>query len=211
MAEPLDAVLAIHNAFRLDMTRIDKAALDLARNKTEQITTVQRYRFLNEILLWHAQGEELAIFPAVDTVAPLISEPYERDHRGLDSLFDILSAAVSKNDIIVTSRTTAALKFHLDIHLEKEDRHLYRIMRERVPLPEQGKAVGLMSSTVPQNRFPEVVAWLYPLLDLNDRENMTLIWQSVMPGPVFDNVKLLIKKAVGNDWIDLTQRIPSLT
>jgi hypothetical protein len=39
---------------------------------------------------------------------------------------------------------------------------------------------------------------------------MTLIWQMVMPPPVFSNVRQLIQKAVGSDWVELTRRIPSL-
>jgi hypothetical protein len=32
MAEPLDAIKAFHNAFRLDMTRIDATALESTRS-----------------------------------------------------------------------------------------------------------------------------------------------------------------------------------
>src|SRR5512133_2777464 len=163
MTGPLDAVTAIHNAFRRDMTGIDAAALDLARGKPDLAPTVERFRFFNEVLVWHAHGEELAIFPALEGVAPLVAEAYERDHRGLDSAFDALSAAVSATDALETARATAAFKFHLGMHLGKEDAHLYRLIRERVPMPEQGKAVGLMASTVPQDRFPELIAWLFPL------------------------------------------------
>jgi len=45
---------------------------------------------------------------------------------------------------------------HLDIHLAKEDAHFYRLVRERVSLPDQGKAVGVMAGTVPQERFPDL-------------------------------------------------------
>jgi len=210
MAEPLDAIKAIHNAFRVDMTRIDAAAHEAARKNKGLTNTIERFRFFNEVLVWHAHGEELAIFPVVESVAPLVAEAYERDHRGLDSAFDALNAAVSAHDTLGTARATAAFKFHLDIHLGKEDAHLYRIVRERVPMPEQGKSVGIMSSTVPQDRFPEVVEWMYPLLDLNDRENMTRIWQMVMPPAAFDQAKLLIHKAIGDDWTELTRRIPTL-
>jgi len=210
MAEPLDAITAIHNAFRRDMERIDAAALDSARGKPGLTPAVERFRFFNEILVWHANGEELAIFPAIESVAPSVAEAYERDHRGLDAAFDALSAAVSVNDALETARATAAFKFHLDIHLLKEDELLYPLMRERVPAPDQGKAVGIMSSTVPQDRFPEVVRWMFPLMDHDDRENMTRIWQMVMPAPAFNNVKQLIQEAIGNDWIELTRRIPEL-
>jgi len=210
MAEPLDAVMAFHNAFRSDMTQIDVAALDLARGKKDLKATVERFRFFNEVLVWHAHGEELAVFPAVEAVAPLVAEAYERDHRGLDAAFDVLNAAVSANDVLAMARATAAFKFHLDLHLGKEDAHLYRLVKERVSMSDQGKAVGIMANQVPQERFPELVGWLYPLLDNTDRENMTRIWQMVMPLPVFDQAKQLIQKAIGHEWTELIRRIPSL-
>jgi hemerythrin-like domain-containing protein len=214
MAEPVDAIRALHNAFRNDMEHIDAAALASARGTEGLATTVERFRLFNEVLVWHAHGEELAIFPVLEDVAPLVAEAYVKDHRGLDSAFDELSKSYAARDPLTTARATAAFRFHLNIHLGKEDTHLYthlyRIFTERVALPEQGKAVGIMSSTVPQERFPEVVAWMFPLMGHDDRENMTRIWQMVMPAPAFAGAKELIKKAVGSDWAELTQRIPTL-
>ena len=211
MTGPLDAVLAIHNAFRRDMSGIDAAALQAARGSAGLAPKIERFRFFNEVLVWHAHGEELAIFPALELVAPAVAEAYVMDHRGLDAAFDALNAAVSAGDGLETARASAAFKFHLDIHLDKEDAHLYRLMRERVSLADQGKALGVMSSTVPQERFPEVVAWMFPLMDASDRENMTRIWQMVLPAPVFAGVKSLIQQAVGGQgWAELVRRIPTL-
>jgi hypothetical protein len=67
-----------------------------------------------------------------------------------------------------------------------------------------------MAQKIPQERFPEVVAWLYPLMGDTDRENMTRIWQIALPKPVFGMVITLIKKVVGDDWAELTRRIPEL-
>jgi len=207
MTEPLDAVMAIHNAFRRDLQAIDAAALDSARGTAGRAATVERFRFFNEVLVWHAHGEELAIFPALEGVAPSVAEAYVRDHRGLDAAFDALSNAVSARDALMTARATAVFKFHLDLHLDKEDAHVYRLIRERLPMPEQGKAVGVMASTVPQDRFPELIAWMFPLLSDDDRENMTRIWQMVMPAPAFAGVKPLIQKAVGDGWAELSRRL----
>jgi hemerythrin-like domain-containing protein len=210
MAGPIDAVMAIHNAFRRDMADIDAAALDAARGKPGLEATVERFRFFNEVLEWHAHGEEIAVFTALEEVAPSVAEAYEKDHRGLDAAFDALSNAVSARDALETARATAAFTFHLDIHLYKEDTHLYRIIRERVSLPDQAKAVGIMANEVPQNRFPELVAWMYPLLGDDDRENMTRIWQAVMPGEAFAGATQLVRQAIGDDWSELTRRIPEL-
>jgi len=192
------------------MEHIDAAALDAVRGKEGLGATVERFRFFNEVLVWHAHGEELAVFPVLENVAPLVAEAYVKDHRGLDAAFDELNRSYSSGDPLQTARATAAFRFHLNMHLGKEDTHLYRIFKERVSLPEQGKAIGIMASKVPQERFSELVAWLFPLVGLDDRETMVHIYQMMMPEPVFASTKELIKKAIGSDWAELTQRIPTL-
>ena len=169
MVGPIDGVLAIHNAFRADMAAIDAAALAAARGTPGLEATVERFRFFNEILSYHAHGEEEAVFPMLEEVAPLVAEAYAMDHRRLDDAFETLSNAVSARDALQTARATAAFKFHLDSHLDKEDAHLYRIIRERVSVADQTKAVGVMSSNLPGDRVPEFTAWIYPLLGDDDR------------------------------------------
>jgi hypothetical protein len=214
MTGPIDAVTAVHNAFRHDMADIDAAALELARGNERDpaplAATVARFRFFNEVLDFHAHGEELAIFPAVEEVAPLVSEAYEKDHRGLDAAFLALDEAVTAGDALATARATAAFKFHLDIHLHKEDTHLYRIVKERISGPDQGKAVGIMAGAMPQDLFPEFVAWLFPLIGDDDRENMLRIQQMVLPAEAFAGLTQLVHKTIGDDWAGLTQRMPDL-
>jgi hypothetical protein len=210
MVGPIDAVVAIHNAFRADITGIDSAALAAARGKPGLSANIERFRFFNEVLAWHAHGEELAIFPALEDVAPLVAEAYEKDHRGLDRAFDALSNAVSVRDAVETARATAAFKFHLDLHLDKEETHLYRIIQERVSVPDQGKAVGVMAGTIPPDRSPEFIAWMFPLLGDQDRENMTRVWKMVMPAEVFAGAIQLVHQAVGAGWAELNRRIPEL-
>jgi hypothetical protein len=210
MVQPVDAIRVFHHAFRNDLERIDTAAYDSARGKAGLDATIGRYRFFNEVLVWHASGEEAAIFPAIESVAPLVAEAYEKDHRGLDSAFDELNTSYAAHDPLKIARATAAFRFHMNIHLYKEDTHLYRIFREKIPLPEQGKAVSIMAGKIPQERFADLVAWLFPLIGNDDREDMTRIWQMVLPAPAFAGVKQLIRKAIPGDWPELVRRIPSL-
>ena len=210
MTGPIDAVVAIHNAFRHDIELIDAAALESARGKPGLEATIERFRFFNEVLEWHAHGEDAVIFPLLESVAPSVYESYEQDHRALDVAFDVLNEAVSLRDPLETARATKAFKFHLDLHLDKEDAHMYRLIRERVSLPEQGQAVGLMASHAPQDRFPEVVAWMLPLIGTDDRVNMARSWQMGMPPEGFAMAAKLIEQAVGDDWPELARHIPEL-
>ena len=172
--------------------------------------TVQRFRFFNEILALHAHGEELGIFPALEAVAPLVAEAYEMEHRGLDRAFDTLRDAVSARDELETARATAAFKFHLDVHLAKEDAHLYRIIRERVLVPDQANAVGVMVSVLPPDRHPEFIAWMFPLLGDDDRETMIRILQMGMPSDIFGGTIRLVRETIADSWGEMVRRIPDL-
>jgi len=210
MAVPLDAIRAFHNAFRKDMAAMDAAAHSAARGLGNLDLVSRRYTFFNEMLAWHATGEEEYVFPALESVAPLVAEAYERDHRGLDSLSESLTKAAIASDTLAIVRATAAFDFYLRMHLSKEEAHLYRIFNEKIPLPNQGAIIGHMANKIPKSRYPEVVAWLYPLIGPNDRENMTRIWQQVLPKPEFAATTKVIQAAIGNDWLDLANRIPEL-
>lgn len=210
MPVPLDAIRAIHNAFRNDMAAMDKAANSAAHGSGDPDLVLDRYRLFNEILVWHASGEEKFVFPAMEKLVPLAWQPYEQDHRGLDSLFERLYTAINSNDWIEVARNTAAFKFHLDIHLQKEDSHLYRIYNEKVPLPEQAVTIGSMAHEVPQQRYGEFATWLMTSTGFDDRENMARIWQQALPAPAFAAMAGLIRAAVGDDWVKLTERVPEL-
>jgi Hemerythrin HHE cation binding domain len=210
MAGPIDAITAIHNAFRKDIEGIDAVALGAARGTAGLESALERYRYFNEILVVHAHGEEIAVFPVLEEVAPLVAEAYVKDHHGLDEAYDALDAAVAAGDPLEAARAAAAFKFHLDIHLYKEDTHLYRIFQERVAVPDQGKAVSTMAAEIPPERQPAFIAWLFPLIGNDDRENMLRIQQMVLPPEVFAGVSQLVRQAIGDDWSEMTRRIPEL-
>jgi iron-sulfur cluster repair protein YtfE (RIC family) len=210
MPVPLDAIRAIHNAFRTDIAAMDKAANSAAHESGNLDLVLKRYKLFDEVLVWHAVGEEKFVFPAVEKAAPLVSQSYEQDHRGLDSLSERLDKAINSNDLVEVARTTAAFKFHLDIHLLKEDTHLYRVFNDKVPLPEQGATIGNMAREVPQERYGEFATWLITFTGLDDREKMTRIWQQAMPPPAFAAVAGLIQAASGDDWAKLIERVPEL-
>jgi hypothetical protein len=210
MATPIDAITAIHNAFRKDMQGIDAAALAAARGEQGHEPGLERFRYCNQVLVTHAHGEEIAVFPVLETVAPLVAEAYEKDHRALDEAFDALNEAVAAGDALATARAAATFKYFLDVHLYKEDTHLYRVFRERVPVPDQGKAVGIMAAEIPPERQPAFIAWLFPLIGDDDRENMLRIFQMVLPPEAFTGVSGIARQAVGDDWAELRRRMPEL-
>jgi hypothetical protein len=210
LSRPIDIVRSFHNAFRRDVLQIDDSVLRTVRANGDLEPIFDRLHTLSEILDYHARGEEAAVFPAVDNLTPLVAKAYLMDHRELDTMTSGLEAMRKTPDPLATSRATAVLASFLRIHLDKEDAHLYAILRERTTDDEQTAIGRLMSQKVPPDKFPTMVQWLFPLLDIEDRVLTTKGWMTLMPPQVFANVKPLIKKAVAENWVELSQRIPEL-
>ena len=210
LSGPIDIVLAIHNAFRRDIFQIDDLVFKIARNGGDLPTVLDRLHIMSEILDYHARGEEAAVFPAVDNVAPLVAKAYLMDHRELDIMVSGLEAMRQTPDSLSTARATAVLHSHLRIHLNKEDAHLYQILRDRTTESEQAVIGGLMSRKVPPDRFPTMIQWLFPLLELHDQIVVTKGWMTLMPPQVFANIKTSIEKATAQNWTELTKQIPEL-
>ncbi len=210
MSGPIDIVRSLHNAFCRDIFQIDDVAFKIARGGGDQAVVLDRLTLMGEVLDYHARGEEAAVFPAVDKVAPLVAKAYLMDHRELDVMVSGLEAMRKAPDPLTMARATAVLSSHLRIHLDKEDAHLYQILRERTTEAEQASIVGLMSRQVPPNRFPTLIQWLFPLLSPEDQYVTTKGWMTLMPPPVFATVKSLIKQSVPQNWAELAKQIPGL-
>ena len=193
------------------MFQIDTSALNIAREGGDMALIFNRLQIIGEILDYHARGEEAAVFPAVDNIAPLVAKAYIMDHRELDNMFHGLEDIRKAPDPLTTARATAVLSSHLRIHLNKEDVHLYPILRERTTDDEQVSIGKIMAGKTPPDRSSVQVQWLFPLLDLGDQVTVTRLWLSLMPPQAFALLKPLIKKSVAANWAMLTQQIPELS
>jgi iron-sulfur cluster repair protein YtfE (RIC family) len=207
---PIDIIRCFHNAFRRDVSEIDASVIEIAHSGADLEPVFNRLKILGEILDYHARGEEIAVFPAIDKLAPLVSNAYLIDHRELDLMVNGLETIHKTPDLMTTARATAVLQSQLRIHLDKEDVHLYPILRERTTDEEQITIAQVMSSKIPPDQFPVLTHWLFPLLDLNDQVIVTRGWMSVMPSPVFSKAKVLIKKNVAENWAKISEQIPKL-
>ena len=210
-ASPLDLITVAHKAFRRDLANIDAAALGAARDDHDVTAAIDRIGFFSEMLSWHAHGEDAGIFPTLEPVAPSVTAAYEIDHRGLDLAADGLARAVDARDALAIARATAAFKFHLDMHLYKEDVHLYVLFAQRLSQAEQAEAVGVFTKALPRDRFGDFVAWRFPLVDSEDQARVIRVWSAAMPPPVFASSVGLVRHAIGDDYDELARRLPDLS
>ena len=210
MVTPLDVITSVHQALRNDMRAIDDAAYKAAAGEGNLSPVVERLRFFSEILKWHGDGEDELVFPAMERVAPLVAKAYFLEHRELDTMTEALAKIEAASDALIAARATAELTAVLRIHLDKEDVHLFPILRERTSWEEQSSIVGGMAKLVPPERMPEFIRWFFTLVGHDDREMWTRVVVGLMPEQVFAGIKSLIRDTITDDWAELTRRIPEL-
>jgi hypothetical protein len=205
--DPLDLILVAHEAFRRDLTSIDRAARAAAHGDHDLDAVIDRHQFFGEMLAWHAHGEDTGIFPVLAPAAPHIVAAYELDHRGLDVVTDGLAAAVASGDAIDITRATAACKYHLDMHLYKEDIDLYPTFVEVLAPDARAAAVQVFTDALPVDRFGDFVRWLFPLVDVVDQERVIRVWHSAMPASMFRDCLHLVEDALGDRYAALSARL----
>ena len=137
MVTPLDVIPSFHQALRNSMREIDDAAHKAAAEDGNLAPAVEQLRFFSETLKWHAEGEDELVFPAMDRVAPLVAQAYLHDHHEFDTMTEDLAKITAASDAFVAARETAAFTSVLRIRLDKEDTHLYPILRERTSEEKQ--------------------------------------------------------------------------
>jgi iron-sulfur cluster repair protein YtfE (RIC family) len=203
-------VHGFHNAFRKDINRIDSEILRIGHSGGDITPLFDRLQTFSELLDYHARGEEAAVFPAFDKLTPSVVQTYFLDHRELDNMTDGLEQIRKSPDFTAVTRATAVLQSHLRIHLDKEDAYIYPVLGQRLTDEEQAAMTNTMASKVPPEKFPIVIQWLFPLLNLEDQVLVARAWSSLMPSQVFAGVKHLIEGATGENWVLLTRRVPEL-
>ncbi len=207
MHDPLDAIDAIHSAFRRHLQQIDEEAYGIAANGGNLDSTIDRLRLTSEMLLYHADGEEKFVFTAIAKVAPHLSELYTLDHRELDMMTEGLLKIESARTPLDAARATAVLRNHMRIHLDKEDTYLHPLLRAHASPAEQAPIVGGMAGGVPPERVPAFIDWLFPIIDVVDSVKMADVWKQLMPEPVFASLAPLVEKATGDDWAEIARQI----
>jgi iron-sulfur cluster repair protein YtfE (RIC family) len=210
LSRPIDVIRCFHTAFRRDIFQIDDIVNRTALEGGDFTPVLDKLHTMNELLDYHARGEEAAVFPAMDKLVPQLATPYLMDHRELDSMVDGLEAIRKNPEPLTVARATAVLGSFLRIHLNKEDAHLYLILKERTTDDEQVAIGKSMTRSVPPEKFPTMIQWLLPLLDFEDQVFVAKGWVKVMPPQVLSGIRPLIEKAVAGNWAKLTALVPEL-
>ena len=202
------------------MARIDAAALACGpgRSRASSPRPGAASTFMDQVLDWHAEGEEEAVFTALEGIAPRLAWTYDRDHRGLDAAF----AEFTRPHVAArpgADRRGAIRRLRLPPRNTSapgagEDAQVSPGASSAALSPEPSRATSSarLSGRVPRDRFPEVVAWLFPLVGARRPRDHGRASTSARSPPRSSPACMgLVRGAIGGDeYAALAAAVPGL-
>ena len=219
MPGPIAGVRFIHVALEREAAAIEEQAVALHDAHGARALD-DRVAFFERVNAYHTQGEELAIFPRLQEIAPHQAEPYLIDHEDERALFAeirTLLAHLASAPMLDAkaharvARQTAALHDALALHIRKENELLVPLLDMAFPVGEQAAIVGKVIAAFPPAEMPLVLPWLVGWLSPADRESYMREMTRVAPPPVVAMAAgWLAAKLPADAWEDLKRRLPEL-
>lgn len=219
MPGPATGVRFIHFAMEREAAALEDAAGRLANGAMAR-TLAERLAFFESVNELHTEGEEVAIFPALEERLKHHVGPYLLDHieerarfREIHGLLDRLAASDAP-DLEVKARLvrqTASLRDGLALHIRKENEILVPLVESLFSPAEQAAMVGKAIAHFPPDQMQFIMPWLVSWLDPPDREAYLRDLITVMPPAVLATATGWLKRGLAPDaWADLKARLPQL-
>jgi len=142
--------------------------------------------------------------------APFVAEAYERDHRGLDTAFDTPAMLQFHQMMFWLRHVLQQPSNSISIFTWKRKTRICTALWGNACLSRPGKSSRYHGKPNATRTLSGTCCLVISFVEPQWRENMTRIWQMVMPPPAFDQAKHLIQKAIGDDWAELMRRISPL-
>ena len=223
MATPMQGVLYIHNAILVETARLENAAEEL--NWEDQVQAgdlAGKFEFLHEVLRLHEDGEDEAIFPALEERFSHVAAAYSFDHnnhskmyQGIRETLTTLKTGVGRGDgpklVRELRRKALALDALMSSHVGKENELIVPIFDEHFSIEEQGAILGKAMEHVTPDLMMKVLPWMYMAQSPDDKVGMMQEFQQMFPPEMFKGMTMMLSQAVpAADWQETVRRMPEL-
>jgi hemerythrin-like domain-containing protein len=171
MPGPIDSLRFAHTAIERELIDLDRV-VTAAASPAQAAEVADRFAFLEKFCDGHTRGEELGLFPELDTKLPKFSATYLFDHGDERTAFARIHEGLARckaGDAAALAPLRAEvtkLADHVVRHIRKENELVIPLVHELFSVPEQASIVQRVVSVftppdlVAGGAF--IIAWLDP-------------------------------------------------
>ena len=221
MESPITSIKFIHKAIRTECGSLEQAVeMFDAEGDARAVDLARRFAFLSDMVKTHEDGEEDALFPAMDSRIYPISAPYLLDHR-VDQLhmqeigqsFERLATtadATGRADVMrALWRQAIAINSAMTLHIRKEEEILVPLVEKNFSVDEQKAIVSQAISHFTPEQMQVGLPWIIKALEPQEQEGYLRMMMEEMPPPVFRAATQWIAAGVSAaQWAEIVRRLP---
>jgi hemerythrin-like domain-containing protein len=219
---PIKGARFIHRAILNEALEFRDTALSLDIDD-ENGASVLRGRFaaFERVLKTHEDNEDIALFPALQSKYPFITDAYEFDHHrrgehasGLEqTLRELGSARGNRRRELVRLLSEQTVEFNafMVLHIDKEDELLFPAYDEMFSVEEQEQHGQAAQGQIPPDMMAAARIWTFQRIDAEYREGFLRLMIGEMPPSEFRGLAGGLARSVpDSDWQEMLRRIPDL-
>lgn len=206
-----------HKAIRTELASLVDLAEKLDVN-SDFNELEERVKSLNEMVEFHAKGEEDFVYPACDELRNDISKAYLWDHdvdkkyfQGINECISKIKESKNQSDFDDLKSNLFGLKVILTAHADKEDDLIVPMIDAEVPPPQQGEMLAKINEHMPQDRMVPMFKWLLDRISTEDIADYMGIIKQGAPPEQFNGITSIVKGVLsGDQWNELLKLMPGL-
>ena len=195
----VDIYLDIHKGIRADLFAVTGRAgsLDPA-DAAGRARLGEAVRSSVELLVSHAEHEDVHIDPVLEGHRPDLNERIRADHLALDArLFDRVALAAENVDAPAAEQAGRGHRRYLDLAAFTGTYLAHQDLEERVVMPALAEAVGVEAllginaaivGSIPPEEMATSLALMLPAMNVDDRTELLGGMQAGAPPEVFEGV-----------------------
>ncbi|MGD0765820.1 MAG: hemerythrin domain-containing protein [Dehalococcoidia bacterium] len=221
MESPIRSVRYIHKAIRVELETLEDAVRRLNPADDRPAADIERrFSFLYDTVKAHEDGEEDAVFPAMDERIYPVSAPYLLDHK-VDqrhmweiaqslSRFGATPGAGERTDLLHhLNRLTVILYSAMALHIRKEEEILVPLIEQHFSIEEQANIVNRAIAHFSPDQMQQVLPWMLKALTLDEQEAYLRELMQAMPPEAFHAMTRAVSEGVSpQQWQEITRRMP---
>jgi hemerythrin-like domain-containing protein len=219
---PIRAIRYVHAAILTESEDLGAVVTSLAPDDTSNITALrERMTAFDRVLKTHEDGEDFALFPALEERFPYIAGTYEFDHKrhrehGADvvATLDALSKAQGSGRgglLRHLDEQVVVLDAFMHLHIGKENELLFPVYDEIFTPQEQESHAQSAQGRISPEEMGAVGGWMFQRLNSDDREAFLRDMSALLPPEAFRGMTMGLSRAVSPaDWQEVQRRMPEL-
>lgn len=185
---PVSEILRVHKVFRIELNALMRKSKEIHADGTipnprTLVSLAQGLAFVRKMVMDHSEAEDNIILPRLEERAPGISNMYHADHCDERKLFQDLAQCLQDLQCVADEDECCGLilKLHglaqtlrdeMVLHLEKEEQHMWPVLKQLFTVDEQSEIVASIFGQMPAGRLRELLPWMIRILSVSEGNMM---------------------------------------